>query len=83
MTILEKLNAIFKDVFMDESIVLTEMTTSDDISDWDSFAHLNVIMSIESSFGLSFSDEESIRLKNVRDIIEIIGLKITSKSINA
>ena len=35
--VLEKLNDIFRGFFDDESIVLTDETTSDDIEDWDSF----------------------------------------------
>ncbi|MFR6495243.1 MAG: hypothetical protein ACLUOF_01535 [Ruminococcus sp.] len=34
--ILEKLNEIFQDIFDDDSLVITETTTANDVEDWDS-----------------------------------------------
>ena len=34
--IFERLNNVFRDVFDDDSIVVTETTTAKDIEDWDS-----------------------------------------------
>lgn len=34
--VFETLNGVFQDVFDDESIVVKEETTADDIEDWDS-----------------------------------------------
>ena len=36
----ERLTAIFRDVFDDDSIVISESTTSADIDDWDSIEHI-------------------------------------------
>ena len=34
--IMEKLNEIFQDIFDDDTLVITENTTANDIEDWDS-----------------------------------------------
>jgi len=49
MDIHAKLTEIFREVFMDDSIVLTDQTTSKDVDGWDSFAHLNIILAVENS----------------------------------
>lgn len=75
MDILKQLTKIFWEVFNDEDIVLTRETTANDIDGWDSFAHLNLIMSIEEFFEIEITDEEAPGLQNVGDLIDLIGLK--------
>lgn len=67
--ILTKINDILKDIFDDETLVITYDTTANDIPDWDSLNHINIISSIESEFGVDFSMEEVINFKNVGDIV--------------
>ena len=72
MDTLDKLTAIFKEIFLDDSIVLTLATTANDIDGWDSFAHLNIIMAVENVFNLEISDEAVPSLRNIGDMIALI-----------
>lgn len=72
MDVKNELQEIFRDVFDDESIVITEETTSDDIEDWDSFAQMNLIVAMEKQFGLKFNIKEINSLKNVGEMIALI-----------
>ena len=67
--ILKKINDILKDIFDDETLAITYETTANDVPDWDSLNHINIISSIESEFGVDFSMEEVINFKNVGDIV--------------
>ena len=49
MDILEKLEIIFRDVFDDENIILTNETTANDIEDWDSLAQINLLVAIKKN----------------------------------
>lgn len=76
MDILKKLEVIFRDVFDDENIILTNETTANDIEDWDSLAQINLIVAIRREFKINFDLEEVSKYKNVGDIINAIKEKV-------
>ena len=71
--IIEKLNEIFQDVFDDDSITVNESTTADNIEDWDSIEHINLISAVESEFKIRFTMGEVSGMKNVGEMINIIS----------
>lgn len=70
--VFEKLNEIFRDIFDDEEIVVTDATTADDIEDWDSLEHINLLASIEQEFGMKFNMGQVVSMKNVGEMADII-----------
>ncbi len=74
--VLEKLNKIFRKVFDDKSLVITRSTTADDIDDWDSLEHINLINAVEKSFGMRFKTKEVSSMKNVGEMVDIIVSRI-------
>ena len=74
--IYERLNNVFRDVFDDDSIVVTPDTTSNDIEDWDSLEHINLVVEVEQEFGVKFSMNEVTTMKNVGEMVDIIISRI-------
>ncbi|MEQ3307157.1 acyl carrier protein [Fusobacterium varium] len=72
----EKLQEIFRDIFDDEELVITEEMTATDIEDWDSLAQINLIIAIEKEFGVKFNLEEVSKLKNIGEMLDLIKLKV-------
>ena len=70
------LNEVFQDVFDDESITVNEETTADDIEDWDSFEHINLIAAEEQEFGMKFTMGQVVTMKNVGEMADIIMSQI-------
>jgi len=70
--IFEQLNEVFRDVFDDESIVVTDETTADDIEDWDSLEHINLVAAVEMQFGVKFNMGQIVTLKNVGEMADLI-----------
>lgn len=70
--VFERLTEVFADVFDDEEIELTDSTTSDDIEDWDSLEHVNLIIAVEQEFGIKFTMGEVTGMKNVGAMVDII-----------
>ncbi len=68
----ETLNEVFRDVFDDESIEVNDETTSDDIDDWDSLEHINLIAAVEQEFGMKFNMGQVVTMKNVGEMVDII-----------
>ena len=73
--ILQRLNKVFRDVFDDDSIVITPQTTADDIEDWDSLEHITLISAVESEFRMRFKMNEVSTMKNVGEMIDIIAVR--------
>ena len=67
-----KLNEVFRDVFDDESITVTETTTADDIEEWDSLEHINLLAAVEQEFGMKFNMGQVVSMKHVGEMADII-----------
>ena len=70
--VFERLDQVFQDVFDDESIEVNDETTSDDIEDWDSLEHINLIAAVEQEFGVKFNMGQVVSMKNVGEMVDII-----------
>ncbi|MBR2284004.1 MAG: acyl carrier protein [Ruminococcus sp.] len=70
--VMERLSGVFRDVFGDSSITVTDSTTSDDIEDWDSIEHINLIGAVEDEFGMRFKMREVSGMKNVGEMADIV-----------
>ena len=70
--IMAKLTDVFKDVFDLDDVVLTYDTTADDIEDWDSLEHINLISAVESTYKMKFKMKEVSTMKNLGEMVSII-----------
>ncbi len=71
--IVKRLTEVFRDVFGDDTITITEKTTANDIDDWDSIEHINLISAVENEFSMRFKMREVSGMKNVGEMIDIIS----------
>ena len=74
--ILQELNAVFREVFDDDSISVTRNTTADDIEDWDSLEHITLVGPVENAFHIRFKMHEVSTMKNVGEMADIIAARI-------
>ena len=78
--ILNEINNIFKDVLDNDEVTVNPKTTSDDIDEWDSLTHIQLIVAIEKKFKLKFSSTEISNWKDVREMIISIENKLNNSS---
>lgn len=74
---LERVNSVFRDVFDDEELNVGPETTAADVDGWDSLEHINLILAIETEFGVKFTVGEVSGMKNVGEMIDIICTRST------
>lgn len=74
----EQVNEIFRDVFDDDDIVISDEMTAADIEDWDSLEQINLLVAMERRFKIKFSVGEVEGLKNVGEMIDLIERKLTA-----
>ena len=67
-----KVQEIFRDVLDDEDIILEDNTIADDIEDWDSLSHIQLIKEIEKCFSIRFTSREILSWNNVGEMIHCI-----------
>jgi acyl carrier protein len=74
--ILLNVQHIFCDVLDDEEIKLSDETTADEIEDWDSLTHIQLIVAIEKGLDIKFSSKEILSWKNVGRMVDCIETKV-------
>lgn len=70
--VLDRVQEVFRDVLDDDEIVLTDQTTADDVEDWDSLSHIQLIVAIEKAFHIKFTSKEILSWKNVGELVDSI-----------
>lgn len=70
--VFERLNKVFREVFDDDEIIVTETTTADDIEDWDSFEHINLVVAVEEEFSFKIPMGKTVTMKNVGEMVDIV-----------
>ena len=78
--ILNKLNTIFIDVMdLSNNFQLKEEMSADDIEEWDSLSHIQLMVAIEKEFGIKFTAKEILDWEEIRDCIDSINKKLYNK----
>tara|TARA_B110000971_G_C19635510_1_gene331089 strand:+ start:73 stop:315 length:243 start_codon:yes stop_codon:yes gene_type:complete len=77
LKLVERLTKIFQKTFSDDSILLVNELTANDVNDWDSLTHMILISEIEQDLNIKFKLKELNKMKNVGALIEIIASKIS------
>lgn len=70
--ILLKVQDVFRDVLDNDEIELSPETSSNDIDEWDSLSHIQLIVAIEDALDVEFTSQAIISWKNVGDMVTYI-----------
>lgn len=74
--ILTKLEQIFREIFANQALSISQATDASQIEGWDSFMHINLIVAIEEDFEVTFTTQEIGHFSCVGDVIDLLATKI-------
>jgi len=66
------LERVFREVFDDDDIELSESLIREDVPTWDSLGHIRLVAAIEESFSLSFTIEQIEKMTSVAFILDMV-----------
>lgn len=72
---IEKLQGVFREVFEDSELAIVPEMTAQDVEEWDSFNHINLVVALEEAFSVVFTGDEIARMRNVGDLVERLQKK--------
>ena len=70
-----RLANVFRTVFKNPTLELSDTTTARDVPGWDSLAHISLISEIEGEFGIKFKLKELMNFENVGDLRRLVVAK--------
>jgi len=73
--ILAQVQDVFREELEVDDLVLTDETTADNVEEWDSLSHVQLVVALEKSFGIKFTSREILSWDNVGDLIDCIEKK--------
>jgi len=74
--VLAQVNTIFRDVLDNEDLVIEETSTADQVYEWDSLTHIQLVVAIEKHFKIRFTSSEITNFKNVGEMCDGIIFKL-------
>ena len=76
MNLMSDLQDVFRDIFEDDDIVIHDEMTAEDIEEWDSLMHINLIIAIEKRFNVRFTTKDVMDLQNVGQFLSMLETKM-------
>jgi acyl carrier protein len=77
--VLEKLQAVFDDVFVDP-VKITRELTAKEVEEWDSVVHVSLVVAVEEAFGVKFRVGEVEGTKHVGDFVDLITRRLAEQA---
>ncbi len=71
----DPLEAVFREVLQRDDLQLNSISTFEDVPEWDSLAHVNLIAAIEERFDVKFTVPEIMEMNSVEEIREVLATK--------
>ena len=72
LEVLQKVTESVRITFREPTLVVTDVTTAEDIDGWDSLSHAILVFRIEKSCNVRIPDDIGLSFKNVGELVDHI-----------
>lgn len=62
-----RIRRVFREVFDDPALEVSEETSPEQLPAWDSFAHVKLLVALEEEFAVQFTTAEAAEMRSVGD----------------
>jgi acyl carrier protein len=70
-----RLEAVFREVFDNDALQLTDAIDRESFESWDSLGHIRLVSIIEETFGVAFTLDEIETMTSVPQIMALLAAK--------
>lgn len=70
------IESIFRDHFLDDRLSITEATSPADIEEWDSLAHINLLVAVEAEFAVRFSANDMAQIDSIASMLVTLDRRL-------
>tara|TARA_Y100001954_G_C15751015_1_gene573671 strand:- start:963 stop:1205 length:243 start_codon:yes stop_codon:yes gene_type:complete len=74
--VLNQVETIFRDVLDEDDLIIKDRTTANEVDEWDSLNHIQLVVAIEKHFKIRFTSSEIQGFSNVGEMCESISKKL-------
>ncbi len=72
---LNEIEELFRDLLDDESLVVTEETSQENLEQWDSLFHMTLMATVGDELSIDFDTEDIVAVKDIKSLLDIIESK--------
>ena len=77
--IMAQVRDIMADVLNQPDLQINRETVAEDVRDWDSFNHVNIVVAVQAHFGIKIHTAEFEELRKVSELVDLIEKKLAAK----
>ena len=74
--IMKDVQVILREIMENDSLVITDNTNSDEVEEWDSLTHIQLVVEIEKHFKINFTSDEIGGYENIGEMCKGIEKKL-------
>jgi acyl carrier protein len=76
MNVRQQLQQVMRELFDDDDLEIRDDLTAAEVPEWDSLAHVRLIVAVEKEFGVRFSSGEVGEIGTVGELVRLVEGKL-------
>jgi acyl carrier protein len=72
----EQIKQILANVIGIEISLINENTSSENVKEWDSLKHMNLVIALENELDIRLSNKEIVKIRNFKEIVSCVEKKL-------